>query len=372
MAPKETFARLLLLPALLSALLTDIRAQEPGNNFDVVEASFRKGDSVEVKSLRRVNSGITLLVSYVLGSEEQAMLHFLIAGDSSARPTLDPRQRASIKRGQGTVMLHYPHASPGLPCITLNHSTTREILGHIYFGSPQDVAVAKMPGLGWSAGGGSKSSAKPSGMVEVKLARIILPRVGCENASPAELFEYLSIQSRGYDPTTHDARLKGLPIMVTSKRKDSLALSMDLQNVPLGEAIRHAAKLGGLSVTYTDTGVVIGDLDEGAQTSPATEAPQQPHVGTVADRASRIIFPAVRVENVSTEEIIEFIRAKSRDLDPDKTGIEINVKPGAGSDAIINLDLKNIPLSELLLYVAELCRCNLIAEANGYVLTPRS
>ncbi|HEY1049055.1 MAG TPA: hypothetical protein VGE39_04845, partial [Prosthecobacter sp.] len=89
-------------------------------------------------------------------------------------------------------------------------------------------------------------------------------------------------------------------------------------------------------------------------------------------KARRIIFPTVRVENVSFDELIEFIRVKSRDLDPDKAGVQIFVKAGAPSDASITLDLKNIPLSELLSYVAELGRYNLGTDAKGYVLTSRS
>jgi len=210
------------------------------------------------------------------------------------------------------------------------------------------------------------------------VAKIILPQVECENVSLAELCEYLSIVSRDYDSTTADFRLKGLPIMVTSTRKDSQLLSLSLQNVPLGEAIRHAAKIGSLSVSYTDTGVVIGDPEGRAQAAPSPSAPStpaspQPQEGiTVAEKSRQMIFPVVNVERISFDEMIEFIRVKSRDLDPAKKGVEIIVRPGTPANALITLDLKNIPLSELLLYVAGLCRCDLDADARGYVLTPRS
>lgn len=402
MAPKETFARLLLLLAFLPSLLAGVRAQEPGNDFNVVESSFRQGDSVEVKSLRRTSESITLLVDYALESEEEAMLHLAVAGNSPTNLALDPRQQAHIKRGPGTVMLHFPHVYPGLPCVTLNELSTNRVLGHIYFGTPDDVAAARMPGVGLPSTGGR--SARPFGIVQVKLVKIILPHVGCVKASPAEFFADVSNQSRRYDRTTDDLSRRGLPIIVTTKRKSTPTLSLDLQNMPLGEIIRQAAKAGRFSVTYTDTGVVIGDLDEATtQASPEKSDPLQPAVGSpaararqrrnygavttqtspstnvsepgagdVTDKARRIIFPTVRVENVSFDELIEFIRVKSRDLDPDKAGVQIFVKAGAPSDASITLDLKNIPLSELLSYVAELGRYNLGTDAKGYVLTSRS
>jgi len=252
----------LLAPVLLLTLLAfcpGLQAQTasgPSADFKVVESSFRQGDDLQVKSLRRTHDSITLLVNYVLGSEDQALLYFSIAGNAPSKLAFDPRQRAAIKKGQGTVMLHFPHAYPGLPCVSLNQAATNRLLGHLYFGNEGDIAAARMPGVGRTT---------PSDVLQMKLAKIILPQVGCENASPAELFEYLSIKARDNDPTTSDFRLKGVPIMVTSTRKDSATLSLDLQNIPLGEAIRQAAKLGGFSVTYTDTGVVIGDAEGTAQ-----------------------------------------------------------------------------------------------------------
>lgn len=380
MAPKETFAHILLL--LLLVLSPGARAKEPGNDFNVVESSFRQGDAVRIKGLHRTSGSITLLVDYVLGSEEQATLHLMIAGNSPTKSALDPRQKATISKGAGTVMLHFPHAYPGLPCVSLNHISTARVLGHLYFGNAEDVAAARMPGVGLASSG--IASATPSGMVQVKLAKIILPRVECEKVNLAELFEYLSVVSRDYDPTVADPRLKGLPIMVTSTRKESLLLSLSLQNVPLAEAIRHAAKLGNLSVSYTDTGVVIGDPEGLAQTpapaspvpaapAPATPKPQQaPEGGNLAAKASQIIFPIVNVENLSLEEMIEYIRLKSRDLDTEHRGVDIIIKPGATSHPLLTFELREIPLPELLHYVAELSNYDLVDDSKRYMLKPRS
>jgi general secretion pathway protein D len=73
-----------------------------------------------------------------------------------------------------------------------------------------------------------------------------------------------------------------------------------------------------------------------------------------------IVFPSVRFQNATLEEAIEFIRIKSRDLDtattdPAHKGVNIIIQASAqGKTARITLDLKDVPMSELLRYITEL------------------
>lgn len=95
--------------------------------------------------------------------------------------------------------------------------------------------------------------------IQIKLEKIILPRVGCENAPADEFFEYLVVKSRDNDLTTTDRARKGVQITVTSKRKSSALISMDLQQVSLEKAIREGAALAKMTVTITNDAVIIGD-----------------------------------------------------------------------------------------------------------------
>jgi len=90
---------------------------------------------------------------------------------------------------------------------------------------------------------------------------------------------------------------------------------------------------------------------------------------TVTMRANKIILPSVKFRDVTLAEAIEFIRAKSREFDPDKQGVNILLK-GDGGTAKITLSLKDVPISEALRYCAELAGHKLSADDNALILAP--
>jgi len=93
-------------------------------------------------------------------------------------------------------------------------------------------------------------------------------------------------------------------------------------------------------------------------------------------KMDRIIFPSVLFENAKVEEAIEFLRLKSSILDttesdPSRKGVNLILRNAdAPSNATINLDLKNVPLSEALRYVCDLAQMKYKAEAYGVVVVP--
>jgi len=87
------------------------------------------------------------------------------------------------------------------------------------------------------------------------------------------------------------------------------------------------------------------------------------------EAASPIILPQVEFRDATLDEAIAFIRAKSRDIDPNKKGVNILVKPG-GKDAKLSLSLKQVPVNEALRYIAELANHQLTLEGNTFILTP--
>jgi hypothetical protein len=95
-------------------------------------------------------------------------------------------------------------------------------------------------------------------------------------------------------------------------------------------------------------------------------------------KMDRIIFPSVQFANATLVEAIEFLRLKSRILDttesdPSRKGVNIILRSAdAPSNATINLDLKNVPLSEALRYVCDLAQMKFKVEAYGVVVAPIS
>jgi hypothetical protein len=96
------------------------------------------------------------------------------------------------------------------------------------------------------------------------------------------------------------------------------------------------------------------------------------------DKMQRIIFPSVQFHNVTTEQAIEFLRLKSKELDtserdPAKKGVNIILKVGTTpSTAQISLDLHDVPLLEALRYVTELAGMKYKVEPYAVVIVPIS
>jgi hypothetical protein len=91
---------------------------------------------------------------------------------------------------------------------------------------------------------------------------------------------------------------------------------------------------------------------------------------TLTTKLQTIILPSVEFRDATLVEAVEFIRAKSREHDPDKKGVNILIK-GDGT-AKITLSLKNVPVSEALRYCAELSDHKLTSDAQSFLLTPVS
>jgi hypothetical protein len=86
--------------------------------------------------------------------------------------------------------------------------------------------------------------------------------------------------------------------------------------------------------------------------------------------AGDIILPKVQFREATLAEAVEFLRIKSRELDPEKRGLNILVKPGGDPMAKITMQLKDVPAYEALRYVAEISGCKLTVDGDVFVIHP--
>ena len=91
----------------------------------------------------------------------------------------------------------------------------------------------------------------------------------------------------------------------------------------------------------------------------------------LSQRMKNIRFPVVRFSGVSIVEAVEFLRMKSKDLDPEHIGVNIILKGGEGqTGSQISLDLKDVPMQEALRYVTELAGMKFKVEPYAVVVVP--
>ncbi|MEQ1748247.1 MAG: hypothetical protein ABL974_02410 [Prosthecobacter sp.] len=102
-------------------------------------------------------------------------------------------------------------------------------------------------------------------------------------------------------------------------------------------------------------------------------APKSP----IQAKLDSLIFPKVQFSGATMEEALAFLRAKSRLLDASepneaKRGVNFILQGASASTALISMDLKNVPLSQVVKYTADLAGLSYRIEETGVIFLPRS
>jgi len=217
-----------------------------------------------------------------------------------------------------------------------------------------------------------RSVVDPTSAINTKLQNIIIPKMIFRNAKVGECINYLRAQSLRYDDdsSTPPAQRGVNIILKADDASNAAAITLDLKDVPLIEALRYIAELANLKMTVQPFAVTIAPASA-TSTTQATE-PKPATKSALETRADKIILPSVQFREATLAEALEFFRVKSRDLDPAKTGVNILLKPGGDEKLKITMSLQNVPISEALRYCAELARHKLSADENAFLLTPEN
>lgn len=345
------------------------RAESPG--FTIGQTLFRTGDSIRILSVQRSPNSISVSVDYELGSRDEATMALYITSMTSTQPTpTDPRQSITVKKGRGTATLHHPNPTPGLPHVTFYDKKSHQGVGGIYFGTADEAATSKKMKLNYLADAPPADEAKA--LLAKKLSTIVLPQVEFRGASLEEAIEFLRIKSRQFDTSTTDDKQKGVPIILRKEDGPPVSIGVNLTNIPLVEALRYVTELADYQYQVTAYAVLVQKRGQNAKPPAATPdgAGRPPVAAGNAHAVGQIIIPEIKMRGASLEEAVEFIRLKSRDMDPHQQGANIIIKPGGKANARITLDLKDIPVLEALHYIAELANYRLNVDAQAYFLTP--
>lgn len=96
------------------------------------------------------------------------------------------------------------------------------------------------------------------------------------------------------------------------------------------------------------------------------------------EKMSKIIFPSVTFSGATLDEAIEYLRIKSKEFDtvetdPGKRGVNLILSnSGTPSTASINMDLRDVPMSEALRYITEFAGMKFRVEPYAVVVVPIS
>lgn len=101
-----------------------------------------------------------------------------------------------------------------------------------------------------------------------------------------------------------------------------------------------------------------------------TQSPEPP-APAIVKRAQAIVIPKIDFRGATLAEAVQFLRVKSRQLDPGKKGVNLTLIETEGQTATaLSLNLKNVPLWNALRYVSELAGMRLEANEEAIVIQP--
>jgi beta-lactamase regulating signal transducer with metallopeptidase domain len=331
-------------------------------------------------------------------------------------------ERPVFKERKATVsvaMMSGQTVALGLPSASTKQTTEDRSAGHVT-SKTEDVirhTVVFVTARLLDPASGKPVGAKPAAEkspLQAKLDSIILPSVVFADATLTEAVEFLRRKSLDLDTTTTDPNQKGVNMIVKEVGNIAEArITLDLKNIPLGEALKYVAQLSNLRLVverYAVTLISQADFEaqqkqagspvsgnqgmvvtskslthdkvSGVVTAVGDVKIETPQGSISAEKvaiklntrpkpaAGEIIIPKVQFHEATLAEAVEFLRIKSRDFDPEKKGLNILIKPGGDPMAKITMQLKDVPAYEALRYVAEVAGCKLTVEGDVFVITP--
>ena len=121
---------------------------------------------------------------------------------------------------------------------------------------------------------------------------------------------------------------------------------------------QHRAKMLGEVTRSWEDPVPLTDVDRSSLfgAGAASLVNQLSGSDKITQKLRTIIFPKVEFDGATLVEVVELLRVRSRDLDPEGKGISFVVSvPPEARDKQVSLNLLNVPMEELLRYVGEMC-----------------
>lgn len=232
------------------------------------------------------------------------------------------------------------------------------------------VAQAQSPQPNGSA---MAVKASNSYLVE-KMNRIVIPRLKLSGASLEEAVEFLRTQSREFDKEESNSALRGINFLLREEPGPPAQISLDLKEIPLIEALRYVTELTGRKFRIEPYAVLIEkapvNISTAAGQAPSNEpAPQ----GKAVELAQKIILPEVKLRSATLEKALEFIVVEMTRV-CERTGtpaVKIILGSEGSPGTTITLDLKDVPVTEALRYIAQLANYTLSSDDLGFTLTPR-
>lgn len=216
--------------------------------------------------------------------------------------------------------------------------------------------------------------AEASSELERKLAAIVIPSVEFVETPMEDAVAFLRVRARDLDESTGGTDEKGVNIVLDGTLKDT-SITLKLRNVPVGEALKYVAALGGAAYSVEGSVVVIGAKGSGSAGAGATiGSADNFKIAVQREKLAGIKIPRIEFVDTPLKDALAFLQSRSTELDmtttnPLEKGIDLIVTEFAGfEDARVSLNLSNISLGEALKFTCSLAGGSYEVEPNAVVI----
>ena len=179
-----------------------------------------------------------------------------------------------------------------------------------------------------------------------------------------EALEYFRVRSRELDPTG-----TGANIIVAAGVDTEREISLHLSEASIGTALICLIDLAEFDYTLEPHAFVIRPVGKGKLAEKRMKGGKTAGPSVHATRARQLILEQIEFDEAPLSDVLQFIAAKSREKGPGQ-GINIVVNHVVDPDLPVTLNLKQIPASQVLAYLAQLTGVEIRDEPWAIFIDP--
>jgi hypothetical protein len=197
-------------------------------------------------------------------------------------------------------------------------------------------------------------------------AQIVVPAVHYREVPLQKVVQDLQLKSKG-QLGNPDSMVN---IIVALQREPMPAVTIEAEGRSVWEVLNDVAGKAGCEVQEESHALII--REKGAARFPQVRAGPGVDLKQARAKLCKIVFPRAEFLEVPVEESPEFLMNWTRKLDPTGAGLKISVKKPRGSarGRPFTFEVRQIPVLELVRYIAGVSGLAVTVEKSGLVLSP--
>lgn len=220
------------------------------------------------------------------------------------------------------------------------------------------------------------------GDIEARLQHIVLKQLETRDASMHEMVDYLVLMSGKDKDAAMDPNMKakGMNILLMSGFDPGIRGNLSMPHPTLGEALRAVAAVGHAKLRYDPYAIVL--VPEAAAGAPRPGIADIKENDPALSTLEHCIVHEMELYDATLADSIDFLNKKMREIEEaagrkEVVPVIVYWDPNAGDESrkpikIENLALRNVPMSEVLRYIAEMCGLGISMQEGKITLYPKS